>query len=208
MCLGWGIWSLVQFRTDGVDLRGSSGVKLPHRRLYASDRVQSLLRDRKVIEMKKKSWRGQTMVGSSLVIVASALIAQGGPRVFTVCTIASQPEKFESQSVTVRARVLSDGMHGTILYDESCEDFGLHLFVNDDAKGREGLETALTWCHSSTRGKFIEGTFTGMVHFEPATPPQHRITVQRIEDLTVRSTHTTSASFPTPCPDPPTFGLH
>jgi hypothetical protein len=98
-------------------------------------------------------------------------------------------------------------MHGAAIYDESCGDFALDLFVSEDAKGKGALDTALNWCHRSSRGKLIEGTFTGLIQLKDGTPFERRIRVNRIEDLTAKSTHTASASFPTPCPDPPTMDI-
>jgi hypothetical protein len=80
--------------------------------------------------------------------------------------------------------LLSDGIHGIMIYDEACLDFGLHLFVDDGDKATENLERGLRGCHSSTRKKFIAGTFTGTVHFKAGAPSEHRIPIYRIEDLT------------------------
>jgi len=125
----------------------------------------------------------------------------------SMCAIAKNPKAFDGQSVTVKARVIADWEYGATIYDESCGDLGLHLFVNDDAKGKGALDTVLNWCHRGTRGKFIEGTFTGIVQLKNGTPFERRITVQRVESLAAKSTHTGSASFPTPCPDPPPLDL-
>lgn len=125
----------------------------------------------------------------------------------TICAIASQPERFDGRRVAVHAQLFSDGEHGSMIYDESCGHFGLDLYVSDGAESKKDLEAALNWCHRSTRGKFIAGTFTGTIHFKAGTPPDQRISVERIDGLTVRSTHTTSASFPEPCPDPPALNL-
>jgi len=152
---------------------------------------------------------GVIAVGLVSVVCAAPLHGQNAPSsaITTMCTIAKNPKKFEGQAVTVKAIVISDGVHGTTIYDESCASFGLHLFVSDGAKGTTALDTALNWCHKSTRGKFIEGTFTGIIQLKDGTPFQRQITVQRIENLSAKSTHTVSASFPTPCPDPPPLDL-
>ena len=126
----------------------------------------------------------------------------------TICAIAKRPASFDGHLVTVKARVFSDGMHGSLIYDESCGDYGLALFLAVDAKGEKDLEAALSWCHLTTRGKFITATFTGTISVDPEAPYQRRITVQRVDDLIVKSTHSTSASFPTPCPDPPNPEKH
>ena len=142
------------------------------------------------------------------LICAIPLLGQNGSLTVTsLCTIKKDPRSFDGQSVTVRARLISDGMHGTTIYDESCRDFGLHLFLSSNAQGKGALETVLTWCHPSTRGKLITGTFTGIIQLRDGTPFERQITVRRIEDLTAKSTRTSSATFPTPCPDPPPLDL-
>lgn len=161
--------------------------------------------------MNKRHISSMASIALSLVsgVCTTASHGQNGSSstVTSMCSIAQNPKAFEDQSVTVKARVISDGVHGTALYDDSCASFALYLFVSDDAKGRTALDTALNWCHRSTSGKVIEGTFTGIVQLKDKTPFQKRITVQRIEDLSVRSTHTASASFPRPCSDPPPLDL-
>ena len=150
-----------------------------------------------------------TALGLVFVVCATALHGQNGPSpaVMSMCNIAKNPKAFEGQLVMVKARVISDGVHVTTLYDDSCPSFGLHLFFSDNARGSTALITALNWCHRGTIGKIIEGTFTGIVQLRNGTPFERRITVQRIESLTARSTHTGSASFPIPCTDPPPLNL-
>jgi hypothetical protein len=124
----------------------------------------------------------------------------------TVCAVTAEPEKFDGQSVTVSAIVFSDGHHGSFLFDEACGQKGIHLYVESNATGNDQLSAALNWCHLSSRGKFISGTFTGIFHFSPADvgdPPRPTIRVNRIADLVLRSTREVSWSFPTPCPDAP-----
>jgi len=138
---------------------------------------------------------------------ATSLNAQSGSSTdTTVCAIASHPEKFDGQPVKVSARVFSDGLHGSMLYDEFCGHYGILLFLVPDAKGGDQLDAALSWCHRGTRGKSISGTFTGLFHFKPVyigDQARPAISVQRIDDLVLKSTKTASASFPTPCPDAP-----
>lgn len=138
-----------------------------------------------------------------LTFVRTALSQEGTLQASAICSIARSPEKYDNRVVKVRAGVFSDGNHGTILHDESCDSFGMHLFVVPGSKGEDELDAALNWCHRSTRGKIISGTFTGMFHFKPGSPPEHSISVQRIEGLVLKSTKTASASFPAPCPEAP-----
>jgi hypothetical protein len=138
---------------------------------------------------------------------ATALNAQSDSSgVTTICAVASQPQKFDGRSVTSNAHVFSDGEHGSFIYDESCSQYGLGLFVVVGAKGEDQLDAALGWCHRSTRGKSISGRFTGVFHFRPTyIGDTERLTsgVNQVEDLELKSTKTVSASFPTPCPDAP-----
>jgi hypothetical protein len=124
----------------------------------------------------------------------------------TVCDVASQPNKFEGESITVKALVQSDGLHGSQIYDESCKQFGMLLFLHPGAKGEDELGAALYWCHPGTRGKLISGTFTGVFHFKAVyigDPARRQISISRIDDLVLKSTQTSSAAFPSPCPDAP-----
>ena len=153
---------------------------------------------------------GQVAVSLVAMICATNLAGQDRPSTLTsLCAIAKQPAKFEGRSVTVRTRVLSDGTHGALIYDESCADFGLTLLVTEDAKGFKDLESALSWCLRGTLGKFIVGRFTGMIHFGPRGHlSESQISVRRIEDLTVKSTQAASTTFQTQCPDSPPLEQH
>lgn len=148
-------------------------------------------------------------MATALSVSAASLRAQStSPNLTTVCAIAETPDKFDGRSITVKARVQSDGMHGSQIYDESCKQYGVLLFLAFGAKGEDQLDAALNWCHRSTRGKFIFGTFTGVFHFKPVfigDSPRRTIKVSRIDDLVLRSTKETSAAFPMPCPDAPTL---
>jgi hypothetical protein len=121
----------------------------------------------------------------------------------TICSISQSPEQFDNKIVTVRARVQADGQHGSQIYDEACGSFGIGLFVVQDAKGKHELDSALSWCHRGTKGKLIVGTFTGVFHFKNGNQANRSIDVQRIDELVLKSTKTTSATFPVPCPDAP-----
>lgn len=138
-----------------------------------------------------------------LILERSALSQEGVSPTSAICSIAQIPEKFDNKIVTVKARVLSDGVHGSVIYDDSCGEFGIHLSILPDSKGVGEFVAALNWCHRSTRGKLLFGTFTGVFHFKPGSPPGHSISVQRIDELVLKSTKTASATFPTPCPDAP-----
>lgn len=146
-------------------------------------------------------------VGLYVLVYASALCAQAAPsNSTTVCAVAKDPDRFEGQSITVRAHVQSDGLHGSQIYDESCPQSGLLLFSHPGTKGEDELDAALGWCHRGTRGKEIFGTFTGVFHFKPTCigdPPRRIISISRIDGLVLKSAKTASASFPTPCPDAP-----
>ena len=107
-------------------------------------------------------------IGLFIILSAAAVNAQNSPpELTTVCAIAKQPDKFDGQRVTLRAGVFSDGMHGSLLYDESCKEYGLLVFLEHGARGGEELDAALNWCHRSTRGKLILGRFTGVFHYKP-----------------------------------------
>lgn len=120
-----------------------------------------------------------------------------------ICSIERSPASFDGKLVTVKGDVFSDGEHSTIVYDNSCEQFAVHLFVDSAAVGGDKLDAALTWCHRGTRGKLIRGEFTGIFHFKPGSPPEHSMGVQRIDDLVLKSAKTVSATYPRPCPEAP-----
>jgi hypothetical protein len=150
---------------------------------------------------------GPIAAGLFVIVCAPVYHAQSTPsNLTTACAISAQPDKFNGQEVTLKARVFFDGEHGSMIYDESCGRYGVLLFVIPGAKGKEELDAALNWCHRSTRGKIISGTFTGVFHFktthlgETAGPS---ISIQRVDDLVLKSTQTISASFLTPCPEAP-----
>jgi|HubBroStandDraft_1064217.scaffolds.fasta_scaffold65319_3 hypothetical protein len=120
-----------------------------------------------------------------------------------ICSIAGSPASFDGKVVRVKGDVFSDGEHSTIVFDKSCEQFAMHLFLDSGAIGGDKLEAALTWCHRGTRGKLIRGEFTGIFHFKPGNPTEHNMGVQRIDDLVLKSTKTVSATYPRPCPEAP-----
>jgi hypothetical protein len=120
-----------------------------------------------------------------------------------ICSIAGSPASFNGKVVRVKGDVFSDGEHSTIVFDNSFEQFAMHLFLDSGAIGGDKLEAALTWCHRGTRGKLIRGEFTGVFHFKPGNLPEHNMGVQRIDDLVLKSTNTVSATYPRPCPEAP-----
>lgn len=157
--------------------------------------------------MRDQKLARSIVVGLFVIICSGSLHAQTTPSdLMTICAIAARPDRFEGQSVTVRARVFSDGEHGSFIYDESCEQYGVHLFLAFGAKGEDQLDAALHWCHRSTRGKLILGTFTGVFQFKPVfigDSARLQIRVSRIDNLVLKSTKETSAAYPAPCPDAP-----
>jgi hypothetical protein len=163
-------------------------------------------------EMDKNQRRDRVLLktiaaGLFVVVCAPVLCAQATPsKLTTVCAVAAQPEKCDGKEVTVRARVFSDGEHGSTIYDESCEHYGVLLFVVSGAKGEDKLDAALNWCHRTTRGKLISDTFTGVFHFKTTylgDTARPSISIQRVDDLVLKSTKTVSASFPKTCPEAP-----
>ncbi|HEY9126416.1 MAG TPA: hypothetical protein VIM62_04775 [Acidobacteriaceae bacterium] len=147
--------------------------------------------------------------GMFLVTCIPALYAQStSVNTTDFCAVVKEPQRFDGQTITVRARVQSDGTHGSLIYDESCSDRGVTLFVFPNAKGSDQLDAALSWCHRTTRGKLILGNFTGVFHFKPIVLGDQifaDINVSRIDDIVLKSTKTTSATFPTPCPEAPSI---
>lgn len=136
-------------------------------------------------------------ISSLLVIQSGLLLAFRVPRAtgesppessepkFTVCSVANEPDRYNNAPIKVRARVLSDGTHGAMIYDESCGDFGIGLDVPDWAKGRDELEAALSKGYRGTRDKAVYGTFTGTFKLKPGDRPPRVMTVHRIESATV-----------------------
>jgi hypothetical protein len=138
-----------------------------------------------------------------LTLVRCALSQESDSSTSAMCSIAQNPEKYDNKVVTVKARLISDGHHGSAIYDDSCSNFGMLLFVVPGAKGEEELDAAMNWCHPTTRGKLIFGTFSGVFHFKPGNPPGHSLSAQTIDGLVLKSTKTASAMFPIACPEAP-----
>jgi len=115
----------------------------------------------------------------------------------TICSVGRNPEQYDNQVITVSARVQSDGMHGSQIYDESCAEFGIGLFIPEKLKAKGNLATALSRCpRRGTRGKVVFGTFTGIFQLKPGGYPPRILIVQRMQDITCTLEQPSAASSP------------
>lgn len=106
----------------------------------------------------------------------------------TVCTVASEPHVYNKKVIEVRAFVVSDGHHLTLLKDAACNGVGIALVINDDAWDSEGSRTirrALASQRFGAPSKHISGTFTGVFKLNPGEVPLRALLTRAITDVQV-----------------------
>jgi len=130
------------------------------------------------------------------VALAACLIASGAactvtrvaPVPTTVCTVVSEPHVYSRKLIEVRAIVVSDGRHLTLLKDASCNDVGIALVINDDAWDSEGsiaIRRALASQRFGVPSKQISGTFIGVFRLHPGEVPLRVLLTRSITDVQI-----------------------
>lgn len=125
-----------------------------------------------------------------------SLLAADHPAAITcICELAKNPERYSNKIVRVRAFILSDLRHTTILVDLACEKVGVSLasgewekrpieLVKDKSYEQlEALHPKLIELRD--RGQRVYGTFEGMYEWNPNTRPLRELVLRRVSDLWV-----------------------
>jgi hypothetical protein len=90
--------------------------------------------------------------------------------------------------IEMRAVVVSDGRHLTLLKDASCKDTGIALLINDDVWDSEGsiaIRRALASQRFGAPSKQISGTFTRVFTLHPGEVPLRVLQTRVIEDVQI-----------------------
>jgi hypothetical protein len=124
-------------------------------------------------------------LAAGLVTICGTILGQSGSGNVTLCAVAATPEKFNNQLVTISAHYESDGMEREGLSDPSCREAGTELRILPNTRGAKKLRLALRGGYPGTLDKTVEGTFTGVFHWNPEKHPPRSIDVQFIENVTV-----------------------
>jgi hypothetical protein len=128
--------------------------------------------------------------------LAVCLIASGAactvnrvtPVPTTVCSVVSEPYVYSRKVIEVRAFVVSDGRHLTLLKDASCNDVGIALVINDDIWDSEGsvaIRRALASQSFGAPSKQISGTFTGVFRLRPGEVPLRVLQTRAITNVQI-----------------------
>lgn len=106
------------------------------------------------------------------VVAAVADDARSGNQVIdtTVCELTKQPHQFKNKVVRLRSLVESDMIEHTMLVDESCESYGVSLWIPhdlDDNADFKALRNALKeqWKPGAAKTR-VFGVFTGTFSLE------------------------------------------
>ena len=130
----------------------------------------------------------------------------------SVCSVRTQYKTYASSYIAIDAKVLADGMHGSVLLDDRCPNLGLALgkSLPDADDGVAAFEKAL-WSSNSTGTleSTISGHFVGRLRRDKKTKKIH------FDLLSVKDLHDSSAkgwtpqeSAPPPSVDLPGSPLH
>jgi hypothetical protein len=132
------------------------------------------------------------LLAVGLITSSKAIFGQSGS--VTVSMVAATPEKFDNQLITISAHYESDGMEREGLSDPSCKEAGTELRMLPNTRGTKKLHQALRGGYPGTLDKTVEGTFTGVFHWDPANHPPRSMEVQSIKNVTVERKQTSIAS--------------
>jgi|SRR5579872_831149 len=145
----------------------------------------------------KSGLRFQSIVGMFVtlgMITSCFLLGEDAPMKkavkTTVCRLTSAPDQFENTLVTVRARVESDGMHGSSLIEKSCPGKSVALVFDSssDEESATAFRKAVFSGFPGTTDKEITGIFTGSFHWHQGQIPNRVLTVKRVSLLRVKKT--------------------
>jgi hypothetical protein len=103
----------------------------------------------------------------------------------SVCSVASTPEHFDGQQVSIHALYFNDGFKWQGLVDVSCINVGIVVSIPQSAKGREALNAVLSKGRLGSLDKTITATFVGVFSWLPNGSPNRVMLVSEISDLNV-----------------------
>lgn len=109
------------------------------------------------------------------------------PEPVSICAMIAAPEKFKDKLVVFNAPIESDGMHFTLLMDESCHR-GIVLNWDRSAPPPEAdrILDAIWQPWPSTMNKKIFGRFTGRLRFDQSNERwPYVFDITRIDDLKI-----------------------
>jgi hypothetical protein len=107
----------------------------------------------------------------------------------SVCEIVNHPKMFSKKWVRVKALVLSDGIHTTVLVDESCKSHGISMSLSEEVQRRPDVNALQAAIYQRGRpgtvGKRILASFRGRVVTHPNEIPSLILEVESVGDLQV-----------------------
>lgn len=123
-----------------------------------------------------------------------------------ICELAKNPDRYATKKVRVRAFILSDLRHTTVLVDHKCEDVGVSL-ASGDWEGRpiklvkdknyeqlESLHPKLLELRD--KGQYVYATFEGLFEWSPNNRPLRELVLQQVSDLWVAETDNPKYAIP------------
>jgi hypothetical protein len=108
---------------------------------------------------------------------ASSEVAPNASLPNMLCRVASSPEQFEGQEVTVRGIFTSDYQHYSLLIDPTCRPT-LALYETREQVGKELFDAALC----SEQGGLVEVSARGRIEARPGDIPATRFHVTEYSD--------------------------
>ena len=100
----------------------------------------------------------------------------------TVCVLAETPSSFHQRVVRLRARVTSDGIEQTVLFDSACPGVGIALGWAESVTGASNL-TDVLYGRGHSRDAEIVATVVGRFFAEDGG---RRLEATKVSDVTVR----------------------
>jgi len=146
------------------------------------------------------------VLAAGFITACGGIVGQSSSITVTLCAVAANPESFDNRLVTISAHYESDGMEREGLSDPACGEAGTELRMFSNTRGTKKLRLALRGGYPGTLDKTVEGTFTGVFHWNPEGHPPRSIDVQSIENVTVERKQPSSGGWPrslTPLRVPP-----
>lgn len=116
----------------------------------------------------------------------------------TICSVLNNPEQFNGMKITLRGRVQSSWEYGAQIWDETCGNSGIHLFLHKENKDVQELfsmiDSGPPQNRGDTTGKVIHGTFTGVFYFKAPNRRDRSLDVQRVENLVLAPAKPTASN--------------
>jgi hypothetical protein len=121
----------------------------------------------------------------------------------TVDEIVNHPKQFDHKTVVLRSEYMSDGMHGSMVFDcnPNNDERGIRIRSTTGAKGQDTLDQALQQGYRGTIDKTIRAEWTGRLSWIPSTVSGiYEIQIIEVRNLTL-SKHPNAV----PCKDKANF---